>query len=85
MALKHAVAVINNRCAALTTDVAREVSERRLSGSLMVMALLPSVVPSIAERSRSLAKGSEKPWFSGDRGTQSLFTRFKLKIQMKRQ
>jgi hypothetical protein len=84
-ALKHAVAVISNRCSALTTDVAREISERRLRGSLLVMALHASVARGIGERSRSLAKGSEKPRFSGDHGTQSLFTRFKLKIQMKSQ
>jgi hypothetical protein len=80
--LKHAVAVIDDRGSALTTDVAGEVSERRLAGSLLVVA---SVVPSIAEWSGSLAKGSKKPWFSGDHGTQSLFPRFKLKIQMNSQ
>jgi hypothetical protein len=50
-----------------------------------VMALRPPVTPSMVDGSRSLAKGSEKPWFLGDHGTQSLFQRFKLKIQMKPQ
>jgi hypothetical protein len=84
-ALKHAVAVINYRGSALTTDVAGEVFERRLAGWLLVVALDASVVPSIAEWSGSLAKGSKKPCFSGDHGTQSLFPRFKLKIQMNSQ
>jgi hypothetical protein len=37
--LKHAVAVINYRGSALTTDVAGEVFERRLAGWLLVVAL----------------------------------------------
>jgi hypothetical protein len=63
--LKHAVAVINEKGSALTTDVAGEVSERRLAGSLLVMALDASIVPSIAEWSGSLAKGNKKPMVFG--------------------
>ena len=38
------------------------------------------VALNIAVRGLSLAKGSEKPRFLEDDGTQSLFTRFKLTI-----